>query len=119
MKPHNTEPRDFMESITDFDPRNAAEKFIKKIYEYMIDNKDKLGNARPYFVVSNDLVTKYAGFMQLCLDYKCHPNANFINEITALLIQSYEPGETTKGLWHSKPKTFVEPLVDVWLSVSS
>lgn len=117
MKPH-ADIKDELEGIADFEPKNASEKLCKKIYGFMIENRGIVGDGIPFFVVSNDLVGKYVGFMKLCVDAKCHPNADFINELSALMIQSYERGELTNGLYHSKPKSFLEPLADVWLGVA-
>lgn len=119
MKPSQSEQQDFLDAIADFEPKNASEKLCKKIYNFMQDNKDALQLQKstiPYFVVSNDLVQKYVGFMKLCVDAKTYPKSDFINEISTLMMQSYEPGELSAGLYHSKPTSFILPLVDVWLS---
>ena len=97
--------------LVNFEPQNASEKFCKKIYDFMHDYEDKIGDNIPYFICSNDLLTKYVGFMQMCNELQCYPTMEFMGECTNFIMQSYEPGETTKGLYHSQPKSLFESLI--------
>ena len=107
------------------EPHTASERLMSRIYGHMDQNREALGlppagstgGSWPYFICSNDVCSKFTGFMELCLEKR-----GTIDDYTIIfsmlddLIASYDEHGM---LWHSSPKETFVRLRETMLTIQS
>lgn len=91
-----------------FVPRTYGEKVAVWVNETFEKNREALGYASdshsvPSFLVTNDLVAKYFGLMQLAMANKANGCLKGMDEAMGNLIRSYKEPRTESccSFWHS------------------
>lgn len=111
---------DFFEEHIKLIPETEVEKFCYIMYHYINEHRDVLGYPRNHFTqipmlyITNDLVQKFENFMEICSNKPdLILSLDVVHELLYLLLETYENADNR--YWHSKPKKYVEDLLDLFL----